>query len=248
MRKLSALKAMSHAVTSVWTYRAVALRIALLWVPIMLALAVIDVVVGPSDPATAELTTQAVFQLLTGVISFIAACSVAVNWHRFILLDESPSGIRVDGTVLRYAGSTLMIMLVMFTPALLVYAIAALAPPTAALIGMASLILTGGLITRLSVKLPALALGRSDFTFRNAWTASAGNFWPCVAVFMLTLLIAFGCILVLLVLAGLANQMNETAGNAVLTAGAAILQLFYAILNASIYTSLYGYFVEGREF
>lgn len=248
MRKLSATKAVSHAFSLIWAYRAVAMRIVLVWVPVMLGLAVVELLAGPADPTVPLSPVQMLLQFATGLVSFIAACSVAVSWHRFVLRDEAPGSLRLDVNVLRYGGSTIVIMVIMLIPAVLVLAGADLMPSAAAIAGLASLILVGGAITRLSVKLPAVALGNQAFGFRDAWGASDGNFWPCVGIFMLNLLIAFGCVFPLLIVSGLLSQTDAMLGDAVLILGAAVMQLFYAIFNASMLTSLYGYFVERRDF
>jgi hypothetical protein len=139
-------------------------------------------------------------------------------------------------------------MLMMFIPALFLLAGTEFTPAAAAIAGLASLILVGGAVTRLSIKLPAVALGNHTFTFRDAWTVSEGNFWPCVGVFALTLVIAFGCVVLLLAVSGMAGLIDAMLAQVVLTVGAAVLQLFYAIFNAAMFTSLYGYFVEKRDF
>jgi hypothetical protein len=46
----------------------------------------------------------------------------------------------------------------------------------------------------------------------------------------------------------MAGLIDAMLAQVVLTVGAAVLQLFYAIFNAAMFTSLYGYFVEKRDF
>jgi EAL domain-containing protein (putative c-di-GMP-specific phosphodiesterase class I) len=88
MRKLSPLKAVLHALNSVWSFRNMALRIGMLWVPIMLIAGLVEHFTGRPDPRSQEMTPQALVQVVTGIISIIAVCSIAVSWHRFILRDE----------------------------------------------------------------------------------------------------------------------------------------------------------------
>jgi hypothetical protein len=248
MRKLSATKAVLHALKSVWSFRGTAIRIALFWVPVIVALGVVELYVGPPDPQAQEFGTPLLVQVLTMLISLLAVCSVAVSWHRFILRDETTSGLRLDKNVLLYAGNTILILLTMFLPAFIAVLGALYVPPAAMPLGLAAMALTGGAITRLSIKLPAVALGNSGFSFRDAWAASAGNYWPCVAVFLLNMVIAAGGLLALMILAGLFSLLGETLGGLAIVAGAAVLQLFFAVFNASIFTSLYGFFVERRDF
>ena len=247
MRKLSPTKAIKHALTSVWTYRSVAIRIAMIWVPVMFLCGLLELYVGPPDPGAQELSSVNLIQMGTGILSIIAVCSMAVSWHRFILRDEMSHGLRLDGNVLRYAGNTLLIMLAMLVPSLL-FLVAVLGAPATAVIGLPALVLLGGAVTRLSIKLPAVALGNRDFTFGNAWRVSEGNFWPCLGVFLLSWAITLGGLLVLILAGGALEQANSLLGQIFTLAGAVLLQLFYSIFNASVFTSLYGFFVERRDF
>src|SRR5439155_13916851 len=55
-----------------------------------------------------------VVTLVAGAIAMMAASSIAVNWHRYILRDEVPRGgdvLRLDEVVWRYFGNMLLIML-----------------------------------------------------------------------------------------------------------------------------------------
>lgn len=248
MRKLSPFKAVSHALNSVWNYRSVALRIGMVWVPITLVAGLVELYVGPPDPKAEALTPQLLVQLLTGIISVIAVCSMAVSWHRFILRDEPATGLRLDGPVFRYAGNTVLIMLAMLVPALLFLVGLVFLPSAGALLGLLLIILAGGVVTRASVKLPAVALGNPDFSFRDAWKASEGNFWACVGVFLLNAAILLGILLTLTIVSGLFAQISDVLSLGFNVVAVALLQLFYSIFNASIFTSLYGFFVERRDF
>jgi hypothetical protein len=248
MRKLSATKAILHALKSVWSFRAMAVRIVLFWAPVILALGAIEIYAGPPDPQALELGNAHLVQVLTTLVSLLAVCSVAVSWHRFILRDETTSGLRLDKNVLLYAGNTILILLAMFLPVFSAIIGALVALPIAALLGLAAMVLVGGAITRLSIKLPAVALGDRGFRFRDAWAASAGNYWPCVAVFLLNMVVAAAGLLALVILSSLFALLGEIAASLAILAGGAILQLFFAVFNASIFTSLYGFFVERRDF
>lgn len=248
MRKLSATKAVIHALKSVWSYRGTAIRIAMPWVPVIIILGFIETYTGPPDPALPDAGRSVLVPALSAIASLIAVCSVAVSWHRFILRDEAAGGFRLDSHVLLYAGNTILILMAMFLPALITLTGTLVAPAPAMLLGLASTALIGGAVTRLSIKLPAVALGNSGFSFREAWSASEGNYWPCVAVFLLNLVIAAAGLLALVILVNLFSPAGETASTIAVVAGGAVLQLFFAIFNASIFTSLYGFFVERRDF
>ena len=203
---------------------------------------------GSPDPSAPEISPLALVQVVIGIISIIAVCSIAVSWHRFILRDESAAGLRIDGDVFRYAGNTLLIMLAMLVPGLIFLTILMLAPGPGAIFGLPIIIAAGGAVTRASIKLPAVALGNKDFRFRDAWAASEGNFWPCVGVFLLNAAILLAILLVLTIIAGVLGRISEGLSLSFQLVAVAVLQLFYAIFNASIFTSLYGFFVERRDF
>jgi len=247
MRKLSPTKAITHALNSVLNYRQVAARIGLVWLPVLLLTGIAEIYAGPPDPRAETLTPAALVQLASGIVSIIAVCSMAVGWHRFILRDELGPGLRLDGNVMRYAGNTILIMLAMVVPSLL-FIVSALVAPAAAAIGLPAVALIGGLVTRLSVKLPAVALGNRGFSFRDAWAATEGNFWQCLGVFLLNSAVMLGGFLLLLLVGGGVGQVSPMLGEFVTTAGSILLQLFFAFFNASVLTSLYGFFVERRDF
>lgn len=248
MRKLSPFKAVSHALNSVWSYRNVALRIGMVWVPVTLLAGLIEIYIGPPDPAAETLTPELLVQLATGVISIIAVCSMAVSWHRFILRDEPAPGMRLDAPVFRYAGNTLLIMLAMLAPALVFLAGMVFLPAAGAVLGLPLIMLAGGAVTRASIKLPAVALGDAGFRFRDAWAASQGNYWACVGVFLINAAILLGILLVLTMVSGMLFRISEVLALVFNVAAVSVLQLFYSIFNASIFTSLYGFFVERRDF
>lgn len=247
MRKLSATKAIFHAINSVWSYRRIALRIGLVWLPVLLVCGIAEVVTGQTDGPPEDFTFGSLVEIVSGIVSIIAVCSMAVSWHRFILRDEVGHGLRLDGNVMRYAGNTILIMLGVVLPSLLIAAFMLVAPASAAL-GLPAIALLGGVVTRLSIKLPAVALGDRAFSFQNAWKVSEGNFWPCVGVFLLNSVIMFAGLLVLVAVGTAVKQGSETLAAFVLTAGSILLQLFFAFFNASVLTSLYGFFVERRDF
>jgi hypothetical protein len=248
MRKLSPHKAVSHALNSVWSFRTMAVRIGMLWVPIILVAGLVEYYVGRPDPNSQELTPEALVQVVAGVISIIAVCSIAVSWHRFILRDEQAAGLRMDTDVFRYAGNTVLIMLAMLVPALVFLTIVMAAPGPGAILGLPIIVLAGGVVTRASIKLPAVALGNRTFSFRDAWTASEGNFWPCVGVFLINAAILLGILLALTIISGILGRISTGLSLIFQIAAVSVLQLFYAVFNASIFTSLYGFFVERRDF
>jgi len=247
MRKLSPTKAISHALASVWSYRHIAARICLSWLPVLLLCGIAQLYFAPPDTAANEIPSIPPVEVITFFVSLIATSSMAVSWQRFILRDELSRGLRLDGNVLRYALYTFLLLLAAVVPAVLSLA-AVLVEPSVAALTLPGVVLLGGVVTRLSVKLPAVALGDRNFTFREAWKASEGNFWPCLGVFLLTWAITLGGLFSLMLVGSGMAQLNSTLGELFITVGVILMQLFYAVFNASVFTSLYGFFVERREF
>ena len=189
--------------------------------------------------------------------ALLSASSIAVNWHNYILRDEIPPGrevLRLDDRVWRYFGNMVMIMLSVLA-VLVIFAIplsilAVLANSSA--LGVAATFIlgvpvAGTLFLRLAVKLPSIAVGRSDFSLRDAWRATGGNNLPILLLFVLNLLAGVGAIFLLVAMQALLSHFGvggiivgivvEVAFNWILT-----------IFGITILTSLYGFFIENRDF
>jgi hypothetical protein len=132
------------------------------------------------------------------VVGFLSFGSTAVAWHRLILLDERPPLVylRVGRRVLRYLGRFLLIGLtalpVQLLSALLLYffvhyylggfpvLLSPGVPPSTGkslamlLVGLIVLSPALLIIARLSVSLPAVALGR-PIGFEDVWQLTEGN-------------------------------------------------------------------------
>ena len=124
----------------------------------------------------------------------LAGVCIAVAWHRRLLLDEAPgfSGSNVaTGHVWRYIGMAMLIVLITAWPAVLIFIAMYFMspfntgvpqPPSSQLfyIILAALILfcVGMVVAqRLSILLPARAIGDMNFTMKQAWARTRGNTW-----------------------------------------------------------------------
>lgn len=166
------------------------LRISWLWLLIMLPLyAVVHWLTwAPTTAGAPEMNGMAlIIAGLPSVIELPALASIAVAWHRLVLREEATSGafyLRLDGMVCRYA----LILLVLFV---LVGAPVAFALPgvlsaphnpemAAGVIfvlgAVATLAIAGFVLPRLSLVLPAVALGEG-LSAAAAWGVSRGNTW-----------------------------------------------------------------------
>jgi hypothetical protein len=136
-------------------------------------------------------------QYTTYLLLLFAGVSIAVAWHRRLILDEAPglSGSNVaTHNVWRYVGMALAIVLITTIPAaVIIFPIffflftpiatgGVSAPPGAGFffifpvvfIVFAAVMAVG---QRLSVLLPARAIGNVSLTFKEAWTGTRGNTW-----------------------------------------------------------------------
>ena len=199
-----------------------------------------------------------VFLVFVGVVvAMLAFSSIAVAWHRYVLRDEVPQGmarLRVDGTVWRYFGNIFLIGLIlvvaMIPLSLLVVPLMALHPAVGIIGALAYVVFVIlPIIYRLSIKLPAIALERRDFKLGDAWAASAGNWWQIVGVGVGVTLLSWIVGLVMALVSKILNvALGDTFGfwiDVVLQTG---VNWVVTIMGITLLTSLYGYFVEKREF
>jgi hypothetical protein len=256
MRQLPVFATLHHAFQSVWLNRMVALRMSWIWyIIVALVLAFGSQAPSTGDPANPELPGMGFYlvELGTLLLVLLVNSSFAVYWHRYILLDEVPGmfdTFRLDAKVWRYFGNTLLIMLALIVPSIMLslpfIVIASLmAPQLAALasfIGVLIVVSIGFL--RLGIKLPSIALGVVDFRFTDAWRASAGNSFRIAAIFLVTISLA-------LIAAALITSLNLSGAFLGIVLGF-ILQLvlnwFLTFFAITLLTSLYGFFVQSRDF
>lgn len=183
--------------------------------------------------------------LLLQLAALVASLWIAVNWHRFVLLEEVPRGGLPPfrgRLMLGYLGRSVMISL------LLVVALFILAIPAGLLMGalpgavlpLLFAVATGVLyiFLRLGVILPGGALGQR-ISLHQAWQAT-GRESAAIAMLALLSVLAIGLLMVPDIFAG---------------GGLSLLSTLYGLavgwvmtmVGASLLTSLYGICVEGRS-
>jgi hypothetical protein len=120
----------------------------------------------------------------------------AVGIHRFVLAGEVRAGFaffRWDRHFIRYLLLTLLLLLLMAVGVLMVLGGIGFDPgkspgqinPMMALVGLVALFVVSIVISRLSLLLPAAALG-DDVPARTIWQASAGNGFRLLTTTLLT--------------------------------------------------------------
>lgn len=249
MRKLPPLKAVSHALKSVISYRMAGIQIGALWVIVLFVVDVAErLLFGASETPTPAANAT---RFISAILGFTAFSSVAVNWHRFILRDELPpfaKSLRLDRLVLRYLGNSLLALLAGGVPLVLVAAIIAFSPQAALIVLFPAAVAAGSFITMLSLKLPAVALDRQDFSFSDALKSAEGNFWQIAMVFLLNAVIVFLPALALTMIIELLRQFSPALAVATALILSMPLNLFITLFSVNVLTSLYGFFVEKRGF
>ncbi len=249
MRKLPPFKAISHALKSVIAYRMAGFQIGALWVAILFVVDVAErLLFGTSETPTAAANAT---RFISAILGFMAFSSVAVNWHRFILRDELPpfaKSLRLDGLVLRYLGNSLLALLAGGAPLALIATIVAFSPQAAVIVLLPAAAIAGAFITMLSLKLPAVALDRQDFSFSDALKSAEGNFWQIAMVFLLNAVIVFLPLLALTITVDLLRQSSPAIAAATALVLSIPLNLFVTLFSVNVLTSLYGFFVERRDF
>ena len=142
------------------------------------------------------LETALLIELAHALLLF-AGVSIAVAWHRLMILGERP-GLSASniatGNLWRYIGIGLVFILITILPFLLLAvpmfyilpsAGAPAAPPPT---GFFALVLTvvvlswfaTAAVLRLSLLLPARAVGNFSLTFKQAWNRTRGNTWRMI--------------------------------------------------------------------
>lgn len=254
-----------HAVLMLWGNKGVVMRLAAM--PLVIATVLVTLFISsvsdlqlmqemlfPGSPFAEqpELMPEDFGAFFTGLIGFsllslIFTLWVIVAWHRFILLEETPEGWVTPfngGRILAYFGQilklTLVGLLLSIPLAIFIGIVAAMASGNSVALLVVAVplgVILFLLFYRLSVILPASAIGK-PITLRQAWTATEGSFFA---------------ILVLVVAGGLFQMCIQFLGGfliAIPMLGFAVnLLISFALgmINASILTTLYGHYVQGRE-
>jgi hypothetical protein len=194
--------------------------------------------------------------VFVGVVGTFCALWVAINWHRYVLLEEYPEhwipNIKLN-RIFAYLGQCLLLGLAIFAISLAVMLVSSLMGVVIAAVvdggrSGAAIVMAGvsilvnliiGIVTyRMIAVLPAVAVGDS-LAIGQAFDATKGaNF----AIFVL-ILINFAVNFVLQFLVGVTALASPEVAMVLGLLSMSVLGL----TNISVLTTFYGHYVEGRE-
>jgi hypothetical protein len=184
----------------------------------------------PGAPPRIPTEAAVLGNLSTAVILF-AGVSIAVAWHRHLLLNEAP-GFSASNVVTRnlwrYIGMAIAICLIAWLPVLIIMVPVLLwamqhttdvsAAPAGPILFLGVLVALIGYFAaiaatlRLSLLLPARAIGDLGLTFKEAWNRTRGNTWRIFwGIVVCTLPPLLAAEIAFLVLVGLPNPVAESA-------------------------------------
>jgi hypothetical protein len=254
MNKLPPFQTIKHALQAVFQFRNAGVRIGLPWMLVLAIMSLIDrsFSVAP-DPASgpANMVLPSPMELVIAALSLVIFSSIAVNWHRYILLDEIPSSekiFRLDRPVWSYVGRTLLIMLATLIPVLALSLAFVTALPSLGPLLVLPFFVAGIYIMRMSVALPAIALERNDFGITAALQVTQGNNLQFAALLALNGLILFATFLALAILLSAVGGASMTMAKVLALILSVPVNLFLSLFSVSLLSSLYGFFVEKRKF
>lgn len=144
----------------------------------------------------------------------IPLSAIAVGWHRFLLRGEVPARatLAINGPILPYMGMALLFSVITYLPFLLPLEIDAMPEddsfPTLIFAALAAFLVAFAVVSRLSVALPAIAIGGPGRTLAEAWRTTRRNTWKLVIG---SLLAAVPLIAVAILSASLANHLDRIA-------------------------------------
>jgi hypothetical protein len=192
-----------------------------------------------------------VMELVIAALGLVIFSSIAVNWHRYILLDEvtAPEEVfRLDRPVWSYVGRTLLIMLITIAPVLIFSLVFVNTLPNLGFLLAFPFFVAGIYIMRMSVALPAIALDRKDFGISAALQVTQGNNLQFAGLLALNGLILFATFLALGIVLSIVGGASLTAAKFLALVLSVPVNLFLSLFSVSLLSSLYGFFVEKRKF
>ncbi|SFL05568.1 hypothetical protein [Shimia haliotis] len=214
-------------------------------VPVALCVGLFVVVGGSIGLTSGEPTGSMALLFLMFPLMFIVIFWSVVSWHRFVLLEEYPTGwlptFRFD-RILSYLGHALLLGLVAFVLMIPVVALMALfasmgAEVLAVIVAVPAYIALVIVMYRLVPILPAAAIGK-PLKLMESFNATKGAAGAIIVLLLVVFGVNLGVQLVVMALTALFAPLG------ILFSLAA--SLFLSIVNISVLTTFYGHYIEGR--
>ena len=262
-RKLPPMTALEFAIEKTFRHFFFGLKLAVMWailiVPLLVATYFVAFRQGMPTLETLTTAAKAVLGLLAFVV-LIATFSAAVNWHRRILLDETPrrfGWVRLDGVVWKYLLGFVVVVIATGILSGIAMVIVKLGMPAmepkmggaAKPVGwlLVTLIGLSALFTwyRLASWLPAIAVGDRDYSLKTAWRTTRSN---RIAFLGFTFWLLFSCAVAGAACAGLffaQKAMPNPWAMGVAFTVMGLLGWLALFMLMTVSTSLY-YFFTGR--
>ncbi len=177
------------------------------------------------------------------ILQLIVTLWLAVAWHRYVLLsgdDEASKDQPPAGRMIAYLGWSLVIGVVLLIIMGLGVLVASILPPPLPLLAISAVIVFSvAVFYRLSVILPAAAIGRAE-GLGATWYETSGT---TVTMILLAIISTVAFFVISLPFGFLAEALPIAVQPILL----AIPNVLIALIGISILTTLYGHYVEGRE-
>lgn len=212
-------------------------------VSLMLARSFLGSATGDADSSAYDRPGAGFFVAL--FVMIVTSLIIAVNWHRFILLNERPGLIpALHGRAMwAYALRILLISLVVgliAVPLVIIPVALAATTDSIVLIKIISLFaaVAGSIVVlRFSVSLPAMALGEK-MPFSAGWNSMTGHGGTAVGLAVILLLAQFA----------MDTAVSVFAFSLPLLVAANLIAGWVSLMvGLSVLTTLYGHYVEGRS-
>lgn len=104
----------------------------------------------------------------------------------------------------------------------------------------------GAIFFRSALALPAAALGRYEIGIGESWRRTQGNFVPLMVIAGGSWLLQVAVQLIMLAAGTLAAEFDSALGLSALVAIGVLLTWYVTFFGITLFTSLYGFFIEQR--
>jgi hypothetical protein len=267
MRKLPVFLALTHVAQMVVENFGFVLWLSWPWIG---ALAITNIFQSLLPPEDQRPVLDLLLYSTQKVILLVGFSSIAVNWHRYFLIEEPREKLDrllVDRKVWRYLGNTFLIMLVVFLPMMLsmILTRSLVGIPATETFNLFALIHAHGLDAKVAplvliqiafnaifyrflLKLPAVALDRAEYEIGSSWTDTRQNNMR-ILVFSLGPTLMFSVPSLLFeFFKGPELQQLGVIGQIITGLIGSGIQWLNLVLGIAVLTSLYGFFAEKRAY